>query len=560
MTKDWGAVHDEIRALSFVQKKPLEEIRELMERKYKFRASTRAYRMKLKEWGLQRHKPRRSLTQRPVAKDIDNSSDDQDSSETVEPALRRAFHQPANWDGITVPDTVDESRLLSPHFSNVLNQESPLEVPEFMLNMLSAVLENDAQKLETMIIDNVGHINDAVGLPFGHAGRFFDYPLIETMKILQHPGQRLLDIACGMPCGPVVWVLLSYGATGSENPPGTDLALYNAIKNNRPYTIQALLTPGRSKVNGLPGATWKPLMQAVLQNVPEATSEYWAAQLDKDELECLRLFIAKGADLLIAYHGFPCETTTSKTFQHQAVWHSTPKLAELIIDSIPPESGEGCSRILHELLGSCPHVRDHPADTLRNVKEILHKGIDTKLFDMNGITPLERCMERSPDTHLVTLLRLLMEHGADPEDRDGNGTACYIRVARVFKESNLADEVMQAMIPYFHPTCEQVFASIRPDTDILLCIQNNIPHDVRSVFQRAYLAVLSTRFLDNITRTPRLRALDNEEKNEIIRILSIRKEANIATYTFSQELVINILAGQNSLTFTHTYPLPIQSK
>lgn len=39
MTKDWGAVQDEIKELSFNQKKPLEEVKELMERKYKFRAS-----------------------------------------------------------------------------------------------------------------------------------------------------------------------------------------------------------------------------------------------------------------------------------------------------------------------------------------------------------------------------------------------------------------------------------------------------------------------------------------------------------------------------------------
>lgn len=39
MTKDWDAVQDEIKELSFNQKKPLDEVKELMERKYKFRAS-----------------------------------------------------------------------------------------------------------------------------------------------------------------------------------------------------------------------------------------------------------------------------------------------------------------------------------------------------------------------------------------------------------------------------------------------------------------------------------------------------------------------------------------
>jgi Cdc6-like AAA superfamily ATPase len=39
MTKDWDVVQEEIRDLSFSQKKPLEEVKRLMEHKYKFRAS-----------------------------------------------------------------------------------------------------------------------------------------------------------------------------------------------------------------------------------------------------------------------------------------------------------------------------------------------------------------------------------------------------------------------------------------------------------------------------------------------------------------------------------------
>jgi hypothetical protein len=39
MTKDWDAIQDEIRELSFNQKVPLEEVKALMERKHKFRAS-----------------------------------------------------------------------------------------------------------------------------------------------------------------------------------------------------------------------------------------------------------------------------------------------------------------------------------------------------------------------------------------------------------------------------------------------------------------------------------------------------------------------------------------
>lgn len=39
MTKDWDSVQDEIKELSFNQKKSLEDVKELMEQKYKFKAS-----------------------------------------------------------------------------------------------------------------------------------------------------------------------------------------------------------------------------------------------------------------------------------------------------------------------------------------------------------------------------------------------------------------------------------------------------------------------------------------------------------------------------------------
>ena len=39
MTKDWDAVQDDLKELSFNQKKPLEEVKEMMEKKYKFHAS-----------------------------------------------------------------------------------------------------------------------------------------------------------------------------------------------------------------------------------------------------------------------------------------------------------------------------------------------------------------------------------------------------------------------------------------------------------------------------------------------------------------------------------------
>lgn len=146
MTKDWDAVQDEIRALSFNQKKPLEEVKELMERKYKFRASyayherirkilatnfsrsTRAYRMKLKEWGFMRHRPRRTANDRNTGEadqpsPKDGEQDERESSATVEPISTdgtptAACEKPGGWKVVPNADTVAE-----PTFLGLLNRD-----------------------------------------------------------------------------------------------------------------------------------------------------------------------------------------------------------------------------------------------------------------------------------------------------------------------------------------------------------------------------------------------------------------------------------------------------
>lgn len=139
--------------------------------------------------------------------------------------------------------------------------------------MLECVLNNECEKLEKILLEHVSEVNDPIGMPFELPNsRFSNHPALSKMVIMQHPHQTLLDIASGMPNGPVVWVLLTYGAKGSMHPLGTDLALHNAIKNGRHYTVQALLIPGRSDVNGLPDKRWRPLLQAVFWTGPEIVS------------------------------------------------------------------------------------------------------------------------------------------------------------------------------------------------------------------------------------------------------------------------------------------------
>jgi len=138
------------------------------------------------------------------------------------------------------------------------------------MSMLNAILEMDSQKLESLIMKHPNHINFPIGMPFETPGsRFFNHAAVAQCMLLQHPDQTIFDIACALPSGPVIWILVAHGAKGSRHPFGMDLAFHNAIKNGRTYTVQALLMPGRSKINGEPGVSWKPLLQAVFWNKPE---------------------------------------------------------------------------------------------------------------------------------------------------------------------------------------------------------------------------------------------------------------------------------------------------
>ncbi|KAF3041033.1 hypothetical protein E8E11_004224 [Didymella keratinophila] len=303
MTKDWDAVQDEIKELSFIQKKPLEEVKELMERK------TRAYRMKLKEWGLMRHKGRRA---RPGhTRGTSSARDDEQTGTPSAPAEPMVIDsgslehrtKTGGWQVVSSNELTDAEPTFMSMLSQMPNLQPSVEIPEWnqdpptasgsVQDMLECVLDNDSVKLEKILLEHVNEVNDPIGMPFElPSGRFANHPALSRMVIMQHSQQTLLDIAAGMPNGPVVWVLLTYGAKGSTHPLGTDLALHNAIKNGRHYTVQALLIPGRSDVNGLPDKRWRPLLQAVFWTGPEVVS----ILLKKDILAMGQKLLDGGAD------------------------------------------------------------------------------------------------------------------------------------------------------------------------------------------------------------------------------------------------------------------------
>jgi hypothetical protein len=216
---------------------------------------------------------------------------------------------------------------------------------DIVLDMVGAVLGNDLPRLEKLVINNTSHINDPIGLPFDTPNsRFYGHPVLNQIVFQQHPNQTLFDIACGMPCGPIIWVLLAYGAKGSKHPLGTDLALPNAIRNGRAYTVQALLQPGRSDVNGLSGSIWKPLFQAVFWNFPDV----------------VRILLSRGADVRI-----------SGSSPHNSDIHNALQLCleNRIRNYTDPSTRENCHQIVELLINAGVDV--HAVLTLPVVQSTL---------------------------------------------------------------------------------------------------------------------------------------------------------------------------------------------
>lgn len=206
---------------------------------------------------------------------------------------------------------------------------------DIVMSMLAAILDNDSPKLELLLMQHPTHINLPIGLPFDNpGGPFYNHPIINECVLLQHPEQTLADIACAIPTTAAMWVLVNGGGKGSKHPLGTDLALHNAIKNGRTYTVQALLMPGRSNVHGEPGTMWKPILQAVYWNQPQV----------------LRVLIDRGANV---NEISPWVDGTLKN----ALLHCTERRER---DFLKPAVKETCNKILKMLLNAGADVLARP--------------------------------------------------------------------------------------------------------------------------------------------------------------------------------------------------------
>jgi hypothetical protein len=269
------------------------------------------------------------------------------------------------------------------------------------------------------------YMNLPIGRPFEDpSSRFYNHPAFSTCVVLQHPNQTLLDIASAIPTGPVMWVLLAHGAKGSKHPLGTDLALHNAIKNGRVYTVQALLVPGRSNVDGEPGTMWKPILQAVYWNQPQI----------------VRLLIDRGAGI---NETSPWVDGTMKN----ALLHCTERRQR---DFLQPAVKEDCNKILRVLLNAGADIHAQPGgegsptafetflrpwqgdphwisklspDEMECLEAFVRMGADLKTPFMGFICGAQTCnhFQHQMLWHATpAAARLIVDHAAPRPDGNGN--------------------------------------------------------------------------------------------------------------------------------------------
>ncbi|KAF2686288.1 ankyrin [Lentithecium fluviatile CBS 122367] len=294
------------------------------------------------------------------------------------------------------------------------------------MSMLQAVLDADSQKLESLIMKHPNHINFSVGLPFEvHGGRFFNHPAITQCVILQHPDQTIFDIACALPSGPIIWILLAHGAKGTKHPFGTDLAFHNAIKNGRTYTVQALLMPGRSKINGEPGVVWKPLIQAVYWNHPDI----------------VRLLIDRGASVnesALWLDGVEksalqyCLHRRLQDYRNLSIREKCGKIIKMLLNAgadILAQPNKGNAPIAFETFvqpwQGDPHwIEKLSPDEMECLEAFVRMGSDLKFgFDGFACTaPSGRTFEHQVLWHSTPVAaRLLIDHAAPNPDGNGSG-------------------------------------------------------------------------------------------------------------------------------------------
>ncbi|KAF2803927.1 uncharacterized protein BDZ99DRAFT_452335 [Mytilinidion resinicola] len=506
----------------------------LMQRKHSFGASKRAYRLKIKEWGLMRHKPHRPRQGSPPARrSVTNDGSVSDTTLVGDPVSGNEKHVDSNLSTALRPDEERSKQIILNAIcnGNEFEVETQLRKPESMA-CLNHPLGVGLESRDT---------HCSIG--WGWAPKPLNI-LPDGCVLLQPNSQTLLDVASALPNTAVVQKLLQAGAISSVHSQGTQVSMSNAIRNGRVENVRALLESGVCKASGLRQCTWVPLRQAAFWLYPSIIQllfdhdPLWSSHLSPVEYSVLQSFITSGADIHSRFTAFSCTSPSSETFSHQLLYHAPSHLTRLLIDHTNVRLGGNGCHILHELAGgSCPNGKGHPAETLRDIEVLLKRGADPNCLDKKGRTALTACLGLCPSIDVFDRVQLLLRGGADPEERDAKHFDPVLMAIKGFQDP-LRFRLTETLLYSYPTTTGPLRGEHRfPVVNLPLHLCSNM----RDVINRATFSVATTRILDAAvkqqTRGGVLRS------DDILRVIRMREDAGLPKYEFDQAFVLELLSA-----------------
>ncbi|OCL10751.1 hypothetical protein AOQ84DRAFT_426193, partial [Glonium stellatum] len=432
-------------------------------------------------------------------------------------------------------ETLSDCRSISE-----LSPNPATQAEDELTTVLKAVCSANILELEALLSTGSTHerINHPVGLPFKSNGPLHSHAVLQNCILLEHPGQKVLDIASALPSSAVLRLLINYGATPSIHPLGTDLALHNAIKNGKASNVEILLKAGSSP-NGLPDCTWRPLRQAAFWDcptIPATTYPQWSTNLSSADYDCLQYFVTKGAGFHVEFNPSLCAADGGHTFEHQILWHAEPAARGLLIDHANVGSRGNGTNIIHEIVGTCSEAKRHPADTIRDMRILLKRGSDPDAIDGEGYTPLTRCLEFSPSADVLERINLLLRYGkATSLLKDASGRVPVFMAIRLFTANT--DWLMDYFPIADGISCEEV-QKYTFNGPLKTEVYKRLPRDVRYIFQKAALSAATRKFLDGMAHHW---PTSSYQSLQILNTLKTRQSAGLPEYEFSQTFVLQLL-------------------
>ncbi|KAF2277004.1 ankyrin [Westerdykella ornata] len=473
MTKDWESVRDKIKKLSVDQKKSLQDVQAIMEAKYNFKASTRAYRMRLKEWGYLRYKSRQGAsTQRGRSETLEGGEAEESEDGSDQSGAERVDASMVNGLGVeeqVVPSTLEAwSRGLS-------------AVKEILMTMLDAVLDEDAERLGPLAEKYPDLLQSPIGLPFDTPdSRFFDHPAIQNIVLLQHPNQTILDIAAALPSGGALWVLMENGANGSIHPQGIDLALYNAIRNGRTYTVQRLIETGRSYPNGNAVTHWRPLLQAASWNYPDVVRVLLDKGADVNEAAPLLGELSSRTALQVALH------VRAREYAGPVIRERSERIIKMLLNAganifapLPEDHLNSTGWLVEPWQNSPAWFADLSSTSRQCLESFIRKGGDlqTPFAAFPCTAPMGNTLMHQLLWHASPKLARALIDNMDPRP-EANGTVLHELVGGCPNASRHPSDILSDISTLLSRGADPNLLNVQGDTPLTVCLQLCPPVDL----------------------------------------------------------------------------------